>query len=210
MIVRRGATLLLALALFFSFIAYGFFHVGRWLKGNDKPLTSQAILVLAGQPFRALYAADLFKGGFAPVVFVSRPVREPHLRMLDELEIPVPKAEGINKEILLRRGVPAGRIEFLGTASASTMEEAHEAGKEFRKGNCSLIVVTSPYHVKRTQMIFHAVLPDCRIGVVATPYEPYPDRWWTNGDTAKNVVLEIGKIAVYYLSGNRFRRQEGR
>ena len=63
----------------------------------------------------------------------------------------------------------------------------------------TLLVVTSPYHVYRTRLIFSDHLPASRILVVASREEPLPTRWWTDREAATNVALELGKLVFYSL-----------
>ncbi len=66
-------------------------------------------------------------------------------------------------------------------------------------------MVTSPYHVRRTRLIFYEALGDRGIefAVVATPLETFPDDWWRSQDSAREVLLEWVKIA-FFLVGGRF------
>ena len=125
-----------------------------WLKSNDEPVKSDAIIVLSGPPSRSFYAADLYVKGYAPEVYISKPIREQELKMLDDLKVFMPKAEDIYKQILIRKGVPDRGIHFLGQSSMSTIEEGEEINNRFQKDNCRVLIVTSPYHAKRTKMIF--------------------------------------------------------
>ena len=55
----------------------GIFLAGYWLQAGDEAELSKkadAIVVLGGSYFRPLYAADLYNQGFAPVIYVSRPI----------------------------------------------------------------------------------------------------------------------------------------
>lgn len=105
-------------------VAAGFLSVSQWLQAGDAPGKAAAIIVLAGCPARAVYSADLYKQGAAPEVYVSRPVREHGLKMLEEFDIYIPRAEEIYKQILLKKGVPESHVHVFGTASVSTFEEA--------------------------------------------------------------------------------------
>jgi uncharacterized SAM-binding protein YcdF (DUF218 family) len=189
--------------LLFILIFIAVLNIGNWLKGSDIPVPSQAIIVLAGPPSRSLYAADLYEKGYAPEVYISKPIRERELKMLDDLKVFMPKAEDIYKQILIRKGVPERNIHFLGQSSMSTVEEGEEISKEFQRDDCRILIVTSPYHAKRTKMIFKKVLTKCDFKVLGTPYEAFPEKWWTNQDSARNVILEVIKI-IFYETGGRF------
>jgi uncharacterized SAM-binding protein YcdF (DUF218 family) len=176
-------------------------NVGSWLKGGDTPVPAWAIVVLAGPPTRSFYAADLYRLGYAKEIYVIRPVRENSLKMLDEIGVQMPRIENIYKEVLLKKGVPENYVHFLGDSCLSTIDEAEAASRIFHGDGCRILVVTSPFHVKRTQMVFQQRMKQCRFRVLATPYEPFPKRWWTDQDSARNVVLETIKIAFYQFGG---------
>lgn len=181
-----------------------FFLAGFWLKVDEKPVKSDAIIVLAGTPTRAFYAADLYRQGYAPQVFVSRPMRDYSLKMLDEIGVSFPRQEEVDKEVLLKKGVHEKNIHFFGQSSLSTIQEAEVTNKLFRGNSCKIIIVTSPYHVRRANMIFKDTMQDCQVKVLGTTYELFPGKWWTDQDAARNVLLETTKI-VFYLFGGRFR-----
>lgn len=175
----------------------------KWLSGSDRPEAADAILVLSGEPSRALHAAELYSRGIAPVVYVSRPELTRAQKLLEEMVIPYPPQEHLYREILVRKGVPRDRIRILGNSLRSTIDEA-TAARDVDTGQLrTILVVTSPYHVRRVKMTFGDILPNIRVIVTANPHEPYPERWWTDQDVARNVVLETVKIA-FYLAGGRF------
>ncbi|OPY03270.1 MAG: hypothetical protein A4E60_00462 [Syntrophorhabdus sp. PtaB.Bin047] len=184
-------------------------NIAGWLKGNDVPLPSRAILVLSGPPTRSFYAADLYRQGFAGEVYVTRPVREPFARMLDEAGIPYPRTEQLHVAVLLKMGVPATRIHVVGEPCLSTADEAEVARHIFSGRDCSILVVTSPYHVRRSVMIFGDVMKGCRFTVLGTPYESFPGKWWKDQDAARNVLLEVSKI-IFYRLGGRFGAENDR
>ena len=186
------------------FFVTAFYFAGYWLKGDEKPVKSDAIIVLAGEPTRSFYAADLYNSGYAPAVYISIPIREHGLKMLDDLGIFIPRMEDIYKQILLKKGVHEQNIHFFGQSSLSTVQEAEAASKLFRGDSCKIIIVTSPCHVRRASMIFKDTMKNCQFRVLGTTYEPFPEKWWTDQDAARNVLLEMSKI-VFYLLGGRFR-----
>jgi uncharacterized SAM-binding protein YcdF (DUF218 family) len=192
-----------AFVLVFVLALFAIYNVGSWLKGSDVPEFSQAIIILAGPPTRSFYAADLYNQGYAKEIYIMRPIREYSLTMLDELGVQIPRMENIYREVLLKKGVPENYIHFLGDSCLSTIDEAEAARNIFRDNNCKALVVTSPFHVKRTQIIFQDKMEQCKFRVLATPYEPFPKRWWTDQDSARNVVLELIKI-IFYKLGGRF------
>lgn len=190
LVVVGGATALLALA-------------STWLIASDSPAPADAIVVLAGDVRRARHAADLYRDGYGTEVLISRPERERWEQMLDGMGIPFPLAEDLNAEVLKRAGVPERAIGFFGEHSLSTFDEALALRKRYAGRVPTLLVVTSPYHVRRAKLVLGRNFPNARVLVVATPYEDFPARWWTSQEAARAVLLETAKFG-YYLVGGRF------
>jgi uncharacterized SAM-binding protein YcdF (DUF218 family) len=193
-----GIALLLAFAL-----AAGLSFAGKWLANQDRPEKADAILILAGDPARAFYAADLYAQGYAAKIYVSRPVRLPSQRLLDDLRVPFPRYEEIDRQVLIKKGVPDKSISILPQPATSTVDEAIGVARLLEGKKVRLLVITSPYHVRRARMVFGDLLPNTEIRIVATPYEVFPAQWWKNQDAARNMVLELSKI-LFYLAGGRF------
>lgn len=197
---------LLLLTLVVSFLA----GAAAWLRVPEAPTQADVIVVLAGSVERAFYAADLYRQGFAPLVLVSKPVREGGQRMLDEVGIALPAEEDVNIQVLQRKGVPLEHVRVIGAGSRSTFEEALAVREAIAGKRLRVMVVTSPYHVRRTGMIFRKLLGDvpAELRIVGNTYEQFPDKWWNDQDAARNVVLESAKL-LYYLLGGAFLSHEG-
>jgi uncharacterized SAM-binding protein YcdF (DUF218 family) len=176
---------------------------GDWLSKDDDlgNMKAEAIVVLAGQPLRSLYAADLYKKGFSAKIYISSPYRNQTQLALDRLGVNLPKDEEINVQILLKKDVPLSHIFLFGKSLFSTLEEAEALGRIFDKDKSNLIIVTSPYHVRRTRIIFKDVLKNCDVRVVGSKYETYPDKWWTDRDAILSTTSELQKIIFYKMGG---------
>lgn len=199
-----GALTLLILVL----TAFALIFLGKWLHAADQPARVDAMIVLAGAPERAMYAADLFRQGYAPVVYVSRPARERGHRKLEEFGILLPTEEYVNRTILNRRGVADTHIQIFSIGSVSTVDEARAARVALPETTKAIMIVTSPYHARRVKMVFGDVFADSGVAVrvVANPYESFPVRWWTDQDAARQTILELLKI-VFYQTGGSFSRR---
>lgn len=175
-------------------------YASRWLDSPDAPAKAEAIVVLGNDPTRALAGADLFKAGYAPRVLLSVPYREPRFKYLEQEGISYPWFEVASRTILRNRGVPENAIATFGNELRSTAAEAKVlASLEPRLA--SLLVVTSPYHVRRARIILRDALPGVELKVVASTYEKLPERWWTEQASARNVMLELAKLAFYVVGG---------
>jgi uncharacterized SAM-binding protein YcdF (DUF218 family) len=181
--------------------AVGLGYAAEWLSAGDQAQKADAILVLGGGYSRPFEAADLYRRGYASKVYVSVPARSDEYRLLDEAGIAFPREEEVVRAVLLKKGVPAGAIAHLGKDSVSTAAEARAARELFAKGTPRLLIVTSPYHLRRTRMTFTDALPGADIRVIATSYDPFPLAWWKDQSAARNVLLELAKITFYQLGG---------
>jgi len=182
-----------------ALVAFVAWHAAGWLGADDLPAKADAILVLGAEPTRALTAADLYQHGYASVVYLSVPRRERRWADLAQDGIRWPWFEETARVLLRNRGVPDAAIRLLGSDLASTVAEAAEAARTLGPRAGTLLVVTSRYHVYRARVVFASALPSTRVLVVASGAEPLPDRWWADQEAARNVVLELAKLASYRL-----------
>lgn len=202
-LVRCIAGIALIGVLFLGLLVGLLAYASHWLPSSDALEKADGIVVLAGDPRRALYAADLQRQGYAPRIWVSRPARDSRDVFLDRLGVHYPRQEDINTEVIEKAGVPREHVAYFGKSSISTFEEAQVLAALFAGQSPSLIVVTSPYHVRRARMILASALPGARLRVVATPYEEFPHQWWNSQDAARDLLLELAKIASY-AAGQHF------
>lgn len=184
--------------------AAGLYFAAHWLRTDDRPESARAIVVLGGQYSRPFYGADLYNQGLAPLVLVSRPVPDPSAAHLEKIGIRLPEQGEVYREVLVRKGVPEAAIRFFGQDLVSTLEEAEVLARLLGPEPGTLLVVTSPSHTRRAKLIFEKALPRARILVLATPYEEFAPRWWTDFRSATAVTLETAKT-LWMLFGSGFR-----
>jgi uncharacterized SAM-binding protein YcdF (DUF218 family) len=206
--LARSRWLVLPLALLLAALAglaLFAWNAARLLNNPDAPAPADAIVVLAGTYQRAIRAGELYREGLAPELYVSVAVPDAAAALLAAYGVRLVPKEEIYERTLAAMGVPAGRMHRLGRGSLSTYDEAREAARVFPAG-ARLILVTSPFHVRRARMIFEDALAGrgVQLRVLAVPQERFPNRWWTSQDAAREVLLEWSKIA-FYLAGGRFR-----
>jgi uncharacterized SAM-binding protein YcdF (DUF218 family) len=171
----------------------------RWLAASDAPDKADAIIVLGSEVTRAMTGASLYRQGFARIVYLTVPWREPRYVALETEKIRWPWFDDVARILLRNRGVPDDAIRLLGNDLLSTVAEAREAARVLGPRAGTLLVVTSPYHVHRARKVFSDHLPAARILVVASGEEPLPARWWTDQESARNVLLELAKLVFYKL-----------
>ncbi|WP_243310630.1 YdcF family protein [Fundidesulfovibrio agrisoli] len=180
---------------------------GYWLQAGDTPEHSDAMVVLGGDFLRPIYAAELYQLGMADKVYVGRTHRKPGERALDQNLVAYPREEEVYRAVLRKKGVPATAIEYYGDDLLSTVQEAEALQAQIGPGPGKLLVVTSPWHVRRARMIFKDVLPGWEIRVAGAPQEALRTAWWSGQESARMVMLEFPKT-VYYLLGGRFRSSQ--
>jgi uncharacterized SAM-binding protein YcdF (DUF218 family) len=205
-IAKCGRGLAYSTLLVAALAAVALFTAGIWLPiAPEEPRKADAIMVLAGGFERSMYAADLYKKGLAPKVWISRPARERSALQLEQLGVELPGELDIHRQILLRKGVAPGDIEAVGSGSVSTAEEARALRDKLGGSTPRMIVVTSPAHARRARMIFSDTLAGQggNLQVLVTPYEQFDASWWRDQASARAVVLELAKLA-YYICGGRF------
>ena len=176
---------------------------GYWMRVDDAPRPSDAIVVVNGDLHRPIYAADLYNEGYAPEVWFGRPHRDPEPD-LEALGMLPPPQEMQYAKILREKGVPDAAMHIFGHGHQSTVEEAEALARALGPARRKLLLVTSPYHARRAKLAFRHALPNCDIRMACTPYEPYETLWWTTQRSAQAVVMEAAKTA-YHLFGGVFR-----
>jgi uncharacterized SAM-binding protein YcdF (DUF218 family) len=161
----------------------------------DSLENAQAIVVLGGGlPFRAMEAADLYRQGWAPQVWITctKPTaQETALLQLGVLPI---KEETYNRQVLERLGVPSGAILLLDRGVRNTFEEVELIAGELKKmGGGRVILVTSKPHTRRARTIWRKVVGDSPRAIVRyATSEPYESiRWWGNTRDALAVSREM-------------------
>lgn len=196
----RGFALLLAGGVIAIVITLAL--AGRWLAATpEKAVAADLAVVLAGSHDRTLYAADLYRQGIAKRVILSRPVAEPVHNRLAALGVKFMREEDVQLEVLARLKVPQGQIGFLPGTARNTREEAESLAKMLGDSQLRVIVVASPYNVRRASMIMRSRLPaGVSLQVVATPYEEFEWRWWRDAASARAVILELAKM-LYFIGG---------
>lgn len=179
--------------------------VGWWLDFSDAPVHSDYLVVLAGDFARPHAAAELFKTGIAPSLWLSRPFKSWGYLETLRIGVPVPSEEEIDRKILLKLGIPDNSIRLYGDGVLSTYEEAKAFQKEAQPQGKKVLVLTSRVHARRAKIIFKSVLTGCDLRVVGAADPTFTRRWWSNQTMSYAAILETVKT-VYWFAGGRFKR----
>ncbi len=206
----RGPNLLkwiiFLLLILYTLVSY--FHApilksaGSYLVVKHSLKKTDLIVCLMGGPVeRGLEAADLYKTGLAPYIFIGREELPDGTQTLNERGVRFPESRALLIMMLENLGVPGSACLVNDNFVGSTMEEAKVIGDFVRdKGFRSLIVVTSPTHTRRAWLTFENVFKKDDVEVLMAPsrYTKFkPDDWWKTRRYAKEVIVEYQKL-IYY------------
>lgn len=197
---RRGIFVLTILLLPMVVGVVVFRNVGHWLVREDAVGKADVIVVLSGGlPFRAESAAGVFKSGYAPAVWVSRPIGPQE--ELAALGIHFVGEEEYNREILVQQAVPDAAIRIFPDTIVNTQDEVEEISREMRRdGMHTVIIVTSPQHTRRVRALWKKLVgDDPRVIVRAAWGDPFDaDHWWrTTADVLAVVRESMGLLNVW-------------
>ena len=174
--------------------------IGWWMDYSDVPVRSDVMVVLTGKYERPLYAAELYRRGYAPEVWISRPFRAPEEAIIEALGVPLLPEEEVNYAILVKSGVPASRIRFYGQGVLSTADEARSFARAYDARGKKVLVVTSRFHARRARLEFRRLVLADDIRVAAPPGGDYR-HWWRDRHLAECGVTEAVKTAHFLLGG---------
>ena len=160
---------------------------------------ADAIYVYAGgENERPRHAAMLLRGGWAPEIITgSSEVTSNMVALglhLDEAHM--------NAWALMRQGVPAVKIIML-PGGTSTFEETIQL-RDFaeKKGMRRIILVSSPFHMRRVYLTARKVFKGSRVELVYSPCESARinlDAWWKEEYSLITIEIEYAKLAFYHL-----------
>lgn len=169
---------------------------GPFLVVEDRLKASSAIIVLGGEvPFRASEAARLYRDGWAPTLVLVPGAGRESSAALDALGIERPEEWELNREVLLRLGVPTASIVVAARGAEGTLEELAIAADTLASRDIQrsspVILVTSPYHTRRVALTWQRTGGDRWPGLTrAATADPFPvGHWWRE----RRFVLQVAR-----------------
>jgi uncharacterized SAM-binding protein YcdF (DUF218 family) len=182
-----------------------------FLADADAPGPADAIFVFAGRPERKRHGLALWRRGLAPVLILSVARFEwrrfPELGLEDDggLRALVEATYYKRRHFFVTLDPSGTRVRFVPPRALGTRREAFALAEEagaaaFR----SILVVTSPPHVRRARFAVERALrgSGVRIACTAAPGEdPSMNResWWRSGSGRSYVAAEFLKLGLYRL-----------
>ncbi|UCB49782.1 MAG: YdcF family protein [Deltaproteobacteria bacterium] len=179
-------------------------HLGRYLIVEHPPQKSDLIVCLAGGNVdRGLAVADAYQKGLAPRIFMAREVPPDGYALLKERGVDYPESVDLMVNLLERLGIPRSAFLTSERSSKSTFDEATLVRELVMKSDYhSLLIITTPYHCRRTWLTFRKVLEkdDVRILMLPSPYSDFkPSDWWKKRRYLREVIIEYQKLIYYTL-----------
>ena len=169
--------------------------MGSFLVVQDELKKADVIVVLGGENSRVEEAAHLYKQGFAGyMIMTGKRV-----------------AEGM-KRSAVRSGVPAEDIIVEPEAASTYQHPIYIKPIMEARGFKSAIVVSSPYHMRRSAMLFDRAFRKTGVELIYHSQQDGwfdPDRWWKEAVSRRAVKMEYAKLAVNFF-GNGFSRFVGK
>ena len=187
---RGTGSLLLALAcaaLLLSARA-GASAAARWLSTGGPPRNADLLVVVAGGARERLQTgADLFRRGYAPEILVTEPMPQ----------------DGMEALLGMAPGAGGHRLHACADRVTSTVGDALCVRQLVEsRGFRSILVVTSPYHCRRLEMIFRRTLGDLDLDIrvvgSASLYWP-PESWWRY-PAGWEVPAELAKLTWSWVT----------
>lgn len=165
--------------------------LGYGLVINDPLQKADMIIVLGGgNGDRERTGARLYKEGYAPlVVTTGEPLKIPSID-----DTPFAK---FSADYLKKLGVPETAILQL-PESTSTCDDARLTLASLPLGSKRIIVVSDPFHTRRSQMIFNGRLKN-QVEVIMAAASPSwfdPSRWWMR----ENSIIAVGSEYLKLIS----------
>lgn len=168
------------------------YPLGAYLVKTDESSKCDCLFVLAGDFHgqRIMKAAELYRAGMAPKVFVSGP-EGAYGMTEDELAIPYARKNG------------AADVPFIGipNGARSTVTEAQAVLPRLQAEGCrSVMVVTSNFHTRRAGNILRRHWPGLEVRMAAAPTEDFDvNSWWQKREHQKTLFFEWTKTVADWL-----------
>ena len=186
----------LVVVLMVAAFLWGVSQVGQWLIVSDPLEHANAVAVMGGHvPFRAMEAAEIYRGGWAREVWLSRQSSPAEEAAFARLGLDASLGDNaINRAVLERLGVPAEAIRVLSPGVRNTTEELQLVAREMaRVGAERVILVTSKPHSRRVRATWGAIVGSAPHAVVRYAESDAFDgrQWWRRTGDALAVSREV-------------------
>jgi uncharacterized SAM-binding protein YcdF (DUF218 family) len=188
---------LLVILVVFILVWVGLISAGAYLIVGDRVKPVDAIVVLSGdEGDRVEEAIKWYEKGYGKYFVITKT----HTEDIGEGQT--------YSEMLMRiaidAGVPADSMFVTAGESSSTKEEAMAVKVLAKQRNItSILVVTAPYHTRRTQMVFNREFKDSEIKVLVHPVEDSwykPLTWYLSPQGWRQTLAEYASLILIWFN----------
>jgi len=155
-----------------------------------------AIVILSGDPGRAVIGSKLFFKKDAKFIYLSKEaaIVKNYINSSEERKIYEKYID-----ILLKNNIPRKNIILFGIDNKSTYDEAKFFSKINSPGIQNVLIVTNKFHIYRVQKIFNSFAQRAKIDFF---YIDNIEDWKRDKSAMKMVFSEIMKCFLYYIYGD--------
>jgi uncharacterized SAM-binding protein YcdF (DUF218 family) len=188
---------LLVILVVFILVWVGLIGAGAYLIVGDRVKPVDAIVVLSGdEGDRVEEAIKWYEKGYGKYFVITKT----HTEDIGEGQTYSEKL----MRIAIDAGVPADSMFVTAGESSSTIEEALAVKVLAKQRNItSLLVITAPYHTRRTQMIFNREFKDSDIKVLVHPVEESwykPLTWYLSPQGWRQTLAEYASLLLIWFN----------
>jgi uncharacterized SAM-binding protein YcdF (DUF218 family) len=172
-------------------------RIGSWWVVSDELAPADAVVVLGGEVnVRPFAAAELFRLGYASRILVSNT----KLGRAARLGF-VPSDTQLNRDVLLKLGVPESAVVTFGENLSNTHDEAEAVRAWALESHAKRVIIpTDLFVTRRTRWVFDRELSPIGVDVVVRPFSP-PNYeladWWRNRQGLIDINSEVLKYLYY-------------
>jgi uncharacterized SAM-binding protein YcdF (DUF218 family) len=191
---------LVAMTALLFLLIIGLISAGKFLVTAHYADHADAVIVLSGGDIQRLQeAAKLYKSGYAPIIVIT------------EIENLKPEQASSSSNLKIQQlgdlGVPANAVILTEKSADSTFQEAKAVRALMEKQGWSYgVVVTDPYHTRRSSIIFNDVLRGSKLLIGIRPAEEswyHATTWWLSTKGWQATTSEYIKLVSYELGIQR-------
>jgi uncharacterized SAM-binding protein YcdF (DUF218 family) len=194
-LVIAGLIILIIMSAFFIYRNQILSNIGDFLIIRDPLSPADVIHVIAGDDYRTEHAIQLYKQGYAKLIFFTGGWCTFHSYYHGEHGLQLALAQGIPREAIVYDDSPV----------LSTYDETLLVKKYLDEKYVQypiIIVVSDPFHMRRAQWTnFHIFGNQANVLMSPVPFDqtPFKQQWWSDARSKQYVVTEYKKIVYYYF-----------
>jgi uncharacterized SAM-binding protein YcdF (DUF218 family) len=174
--------------------------IGAFLVMEDPLVPADLVIPLAGDLERISYAAQLYKDGYAGGMLLTNLPLATQVQRNEHLEQV--------RTLAISQGVKLKDIVVIPQAAQTTFGEAQHIRRTLELLPVkTILVVTSPWHTRRSRLVFNAVFDDSSTSIHILPVEGSSNRslpeyvasWWRERNTVNATASEYFKLFAFML-----------